>query len=282
MYGYLKYNPISKHHKLFTIYRKYYCGLCSSLKVNCGLFASLFLSYDMTFIAILLSDMEFPVFNCDKCTICKSKKLLRPQYDNKYWCAMATNSLGLVYAKLFDDYRDEHTLKSRVILSLFKFLFRKSILKHIQLFNHYINKIDNLSKIEGSFDVLDQGNYTSEMLLKGLCDFSGLSISPNKKELLTAIIQWVCLVDAIDDYADDVINNRYNPLFAYVGKEKSATNNVMISKFYREIATISCDITDRIKRYFKKISMSEDEYLIIQDMIFRQMPATYTNVMKGI
>lgn len=68
MYGYLKYN---KQLRYYDIYKRYYCGLCLALKKNYGLKATLYLNYEMVFIALLLSNCTSPPIA--KC--CENRKL---------------------------------------------------------------------------------------------------------------------------------------------------------------------------------------------------------------
>ncbi len=97
------------------------------------------------------------------------------------------------------------------------------------LYTHYKDKMLELSERESTFDVLEQGRLTAEMLIQGLQKYSQIHIEAEKKELLVAIIQWVCLVDAIDDYNEDIQKKRYNPLLTSLNNDIQKSNNLMIS-----------------------------------------------------
>ena len=55
MFGYISVNKQELKFREFNRYRSYYCGLCSELKQRYGKAAQFALSYDMTFLIMLLS-----------------------------------------------------------------------------------------------------------------------------------------------------------------------------------------------------------------------------------
>mgnify|MGYP000212844350 FL=1 len=55
MFGYIIVNKQELKFREFDVYQSYYCGLCQSLKERFGRRGQLTLSYDMTFVALLLS-----------------------------------------------------------------------------------------------------------------------------------------------------------------------------------------------------------------------------------
>ena len=54
MFGYIVVNKPEMKFREFDVYQSYYCGLCKSLKDNYGKRGQMTLSYDMTFLALLL------------------------------------------------------------------------------------------------------------------------------------------------------------------------------------------------------------------------------------
>ena len=59
MFGYIMINKPELKIREFETYRSYYCGLCESLK-RYGLLGRSMLTYDMTFLVMLLSDSQSP------------------------------------------------------------------------------------------------------------------------------------------------------------------------------------------------------------------------------
>ena len=60
MYGYIVMNKPELKIREYERYRAYYCGLCKSLKSDAGMRGQISLSYDMTFLALLLSALYEP------------------------------------------------------------------------------------------------------------------------------------------------------------------------------------------------------------------------------
>ena len=70
MFGYIVVNKPELKIKDFALYKSFYCGLCRELKRKYGVFGQLSLTYDMTFVALLLSGLyepetkEPPIVSC--------------------------------------------------------------------------------------------------------------------------------------------------------------------------------------------------------------------------
>ena len=60
MFGYIVVNQPELKMKEYDEYRKYYCGLCKSLKDRYGARGQISLSYDMTFLVLLLTGLYEP------------------------------------------------------------------------------------------------------------------------------------------------------------------------------------------------------------------------------
>ena len=61
MFGYVVLNKPEIKFKDFDLYRSFYCGLCRELKDRYGISGQISLTYDMTFVVILLSALYEPV-----------------------------------------------------------------------------------------------------------------------------------------------------------------------------------------------------------------------------
>ena len=55
MFGYVVLNKPEIKFKDFDMYRSFYCGLCRELRERYGISGQITLSYDMTFVILLLS-----------------------------------------------------------------------------------------------------------------------------------------------------------------------------------------------------------------------------------
>ena len=121
MFGYVKpYKPELKI-KDYEIFKSYYCGLCRTIKGHFGNIPRLSLSYDMTFVALLLDGMnETPGdFYIDTCLVHPLKKRMIIK-DNKALVYSAYLNVALSYYKLCDDVADDRTLKNYIYKYIFK------------------------------------------------------------------------------------------------------------------------------------------------------------------
>ena len=66
LFGYIIVNKPEMKFKEFDLYHAYYCGLCRSLKKCYGMAGQISLSYDMTFLAMLLSGLYEPEETCSR------------------------------------------------------------------------------------------------------------------------------------------------------------------------------------------------------------------------
>ena len=57
MFGYIIVNKQELKFKEFDLYRSYYCGLCRTLRERYGLSGQMTLTYDLTFLVLLLTDL---------------------------------------------------------------------------------------------------------------------------------------------------------------------------------------------------------------------------------
>ena len=76
MFGYIVVNKPEMKFREFDVYQSYYCGLCKSLKDNYGKMGQITLSYDMTFLALLLTSLYEPetVSGYRRCAVHPAKK----------------------------------------------------------------------------------------------------------------------------------------------------------------------------------------------------------------
>lgn len=86
MFGYVNVNASELKVREFVRYRAFYCGLCRSLKEGCGIASRAVLSYDMTFLAILLASLYEPKVSVRICRCAahplKKHKELRSEYTD--------------------------------------------------------------------------------------------------------------------------------------------------------------------------------------------------------
>ncbi|MEE0955484.1 MAG: DUF5685 family protein [Eubacterium sp.] len=120
MFGYLTVDPSELKGKDMERYRAYYCGLCQDLKFRFGQRARATLTYDMTFLSILLSSLykDEAVSTEVGCILHPGRK--RTCIRNEYSAYAADMNVLLVYYNLMDDWLDEKKVSSRNAAAMLK------------------------------------------------------------------------------------------------------------------------------------------------------------------
>lgn len=213
MFGYITINKDELKIKDYNTYQACYCGLCRSLKCRHGIVAPLTLSYDMTFLAILLTGLyETPfISGTYRCAVhgCKKQATLH----NKWIDYAADMTILLAYHNLMDDWIDGRKITKLTTAKLLTPAYKHVASKYpaqTQAIITYMKKL-TISEAGKSGDLDLVAGYTGEML--------GIVFSPendNWKEILYRtgfyIGKFIYLMDAFEDMADDIKKNNYNPL----------------------------------------------------------------------
>ena len=107
MFGYVVVNKPELKFREFDVYRAYYCGLCHSLSKRHGLSGQLTLSYDMTFLVILLSSLYEPEhnFTSKRCVVhpLRRQNIISSEFTDY----VADMNVILSYFKCLDDWHDD-------------------------------------------------------------------------------------------------------------------------------------------------------------------------------
>ena len=213
MFGYIIVNKPEMKFKEFDIYHGYYCGLCRKLKEYYGVEGQITLSYDMTFVIMMLSSLYEPKTE-DGCTKCAAHPLQKhPTKINEITDYVAHMNVILAYYKCQDDWNDDRKIKKRI---LGKALKRKCRLSE-SLYREKWKKIDHLlnelSKEEenGNTDIDHMSGMFGQIMAEIM-----LYREDEWKDLLLRfgfyLGKFIYLMDAYEDIEDDIKNNNYNPL----------------------------------------------------------------------
>ncbi len=113
MFGYILVNQQELKFKEFDLYRSYYCGLCQVLKKKYGKAGQMTLTYDLTFLILLLTDLyqEEPAPSQCRCFAHPLEKhMTRVSSFTEYAADM---NLLLSYYQCLDDWADEKKLTKK-------------------------------------------------------------------------------------------------------------------------------------------------------------------------
>ena len=125
MFGYVSAQRSELKMREYYKYRAYYCGLCKVLRDKYGFLGQVTLTYDMTFLVVLLtslyeSDTKQEEHRCVRHPLQKQKMLY-----NEITEYAADMNIILIYYKLLDDWRDDRSKVSVAGLRLLRSAFLK-------------------------------------------------------------------------------------------------------------------------------------------------------------
>lgn len=114
MFGFITPNFQTLSDEEKSRYQSVYCGLCHSLRDNYSNVSRLALSYDLTFLVLLLSSLYEPDEKKDNCNCIfhPGDKYETAQNEFSDYCADLT--VALAYHKILDDINDDDKLIAKV------------------------------------------------------------------------------------------------------------------------------------------------------------------------
>lgn len=212
MFGYVVLNKPEVKIKDFDLYCSFYCGLCQSLKKRFGIAGQLTLSYDLTFVVLLLTGLYEPKIHTldQRCIVHPiHKKKMRQSSISDYAADM---NVLLSYYKCLDDWNDEKKYSKKA----YSILLKKScveiekkypekalrIRENLEMLSRYekLNEKD-IDLVAGCFgrimeEIVVYGDKIWEATLRRMGFFLG---------------KFIYLLDAFDDVEEDIKNKSYNP-----------------------------------------------------------------------
>ena len=213
MFGYIQVNCHTLGEEEKQRFRACYCGLCHALKARFGNAGRLTLSNDMTFLSLLLSSLYEPDETCydEKCVLHPIKKH-RACMSSATEYAADMNIL-LAYFKCLDDVRDEGSLRGRTGEAALRRAYKQVQARYPQHCDNVrlcLEKIAALEK-ENSGDIDAVANLSGQMLAQTFAWREDV-FTPHLRAIGAALGKFIYLMDAYEDYDDDIKRGRYNPL----------------------------------------------------------------------
>ena len=220
MFGYVKVNSSELKVKEYEFYRGTYCGLCRSMGKCTGNCSRMTLNYDFVFLAMVrmaikTPEIEFKLKRCLAHPIKKRNSMTRNEVLD--YCANASAILN--YQKIADDIADEKgfkKLRARLVKPFVSHARKKALKKDpslVALDTKVKEKLEELAKIEKenapsvSAPANCFGEILGEIMSFGL-DEENARVAFGLGKNIGA---WIYMADALDDMADDIKKNRYNP-----------------------------------------------------------------------
>ena len=251
MFGYIKTDVPNMYVKDTVLYKAMYCGLCKSLAHTCGCKSRFLLSYDLTFLSLLLHNVinSDVVIKKERCAVHWLTKRPVAQRDELTERIAALNVLLACY-KIKDDITDEH--KGGLKDKFFGRAFKKAKKKEPQLDEIIKTNYKQLVKLEncGCDSVDISADPFGKMIRQIVTCLAGDNNSEDLERLSYNLGKWIYLIDALDDIDKDVKKKNYN-VFTLCYKVNSKKE--LIDKNGSEIKYIFTTILSDIKACSEKI-----------------------------
>lgn len=220
MFGYVKsYQPELKIAE-FETYKAVYCSLCRQLGKSYGVLSRLILSYDFTFLAMLLLAGEpqccgYTTMRCPFNPLKKCHRLQQPSDSLSYTAACA---VILFYCKIADNIADGgffKRLQYRLIRLFYRRAHKKAARDYPEIESAAANMMQRQAALErGGCDSLDRAAEPTALLLQEM--FAHGQTDPIKQRVLQQMGycagKWIYLADALDDLSQDLQSGGYNPV----------------------------------------------------------------------
>ncbi len=279
MFGYVRADTPYLYIKDDRLYKAMYCGLCKGIGKTCGQRARMGLTYDVTFLSVLLhniagKDVEIKKQRCLSHCI-RSRQMAEV---DELTCRLGALNTLLAYYKYTDDIADGDRGRGK------RWWFKKGYKRAKKQYPE-IEKIvrDNLAAQEAvekaNSDSIDRAaDATANMLSEFSTYALGEKGTEFTRNLFYALGKWIYLVDALDDYDKDRKKGAYNPfILAYSapcraallqGKTEEEINFVFQSLFF--------DIRDNLENI--PCAFNTD---LIDNVLLRGLPAMTKRIMEG-
>ncbi len=224
MYGYIRTHAPELKVRQQEYYRAVYCGLCRTMGKCTGQCSRMTLSYDFTYFALVRMALtgQYPAMKRRRCLAHPFKKraMAEPTEDLALCAGM---SAILAYHKIRDDLRDEAGLKrtAATVAAPFAGAFRRRALKRGmgETDDAVAQAMEALCELEASRppSVDEPATLFGELMALLLCQGMSGNQAILARKIGCHVGRWVYILDAADDFADDIKRGRYNPLACLYG-----------------------------------------------------------------
>lgn len=281
MYGYIRPRKSELKVREYELYRAAYCGLCHSLAKEFGPLARYTVSYDMTFLYMLMQrDEGYPELCLRRCPAHPLRRRCAAcRMEGATLCAAAT--VLLFCHKLQDDMQDEgfaRRFAAAALRLLFSGPFRRAKKRYPALSDTIRTQLAELSRLERegcrSLDAVSHPFATVTASLREECG------DPRRDralaELLYHVGRVVYFTDAADDLPEDIRRGRFNPLSLRFGV-KSREELLSHTEDFHRLCDASLAAAASAYLDLEKTAFSP----IVENILLLGLPEAVENALQG-
>lgn len=217
MFGYVTINPASLPQEEQVRFRACYCGLCHVLGQRHGVIGRMTLSYDMTFLSMLLNSLYEPGEDSKTSAHCPAKPWKKVLTAFSETAAYAADmNIAYAYFQAKDDISDDNSVSGRIMAAALNRRYASVRAKYPDKCLHIEECIRRLSEMERDnvSEADPPANCMGELFGEVYAWKADFWEAP-LRALGGAIGRFIYLCDAYEDRMEDAKKGRYNPLIAY-------------------------------------------------------------------
>lgn len=234
MFGYVK--PFKDQLKVceYETYKAAYCTLCKRMGKKYGHIARMTLSYDFTFLAVMMLalDQTDPQYKRKGCVYNPFKKCVYITDKDDIFDLVSAAAVSCVYAKIVDNIEDSKGLKKfgyRIFKAIFSRKYEKSVKLFPDIAKTMLDMVNYQIKIEKKENIgIDEAAEPTATAMKRL--FSLCTDDEVQGRILAqigyCIGKWIYLIDAVEDIDEDIKSGNFNPLKSSSVESAVMTMNV--------------------------------------------------------
>lgn len=220
MFGYVSAHKPELKMREFYKYKAYYCGLCKVLREKYGLLGQVTLTYDMTFLVILLTSLYESETKREeqRCIVHPMKK--QKMLSNEITEYAADMNIILTYYKLLDDWEDEKSKVGYIGQRAYRKAFRKLKQKYpekCEVIQACLERLQSCeTRSEENIDIVSRcfGELMGELFV-----YRKDVWEETLREMGFYLGKFIYILDAYDDLEKDIEKNNYNALISLSKQE---------------------------------------------------------------
>lgn len=215
MFGYIGINPELLSKEMLQRYQSYYCGLCDVLKKRHGNLGRITLSYDMTFLLILLSSLYEPDENLTQRT-CLAHPINKCMHtSNALSQYIADMNIALAYFKFKDDWVDDHNALAYGQMKMLQHAYNQTNEIYPEKCACIASCLRTISEIENANSLqIDAPANLTGALLGEIFVYQHDQWQEPLRQIGEMLGRFIYVMDAFEDMEEDEKKHRYNPLLA--------------------------------------------------------------------
>lgn len=238
MFGFVTVDRSEMLGKDFDAYKAIYCSLCKQLGKEYTFLSRFILSYDCTFYAVMALSLEESCcsFTTGRCKFNPLKKCNYLKNNEQALSKAAALSIISVYYKLKDNIADGgffEKLLCYLLMPAFSLWHNKAKKKYPEVEDAVATMSMQQFEVEKDKNCsIDKAADPTANMLKTI--MSQLSDDETKSRVLSSmgyfLGKWIYLIDAANDYEDDLKHKNFNPyVIAYAQKKREHIDDINAS-----------------------------------------------------